>query len=149
MPHKVDRSALVLHSARDMYGLVNDVRSYPLFLPWCSSAVIHEESYQSDGGIVLATLEVAKGGVRHQFTTRNLLLEPETIRIELIDGPFSTLSGLWSFSELSPEACKIALSLQFDFQGPLAKMAFGPVFSQAANTMVDAFCKRANEIYVK
>jgi ribosome-associated toxin RatA of RatAB toxin-antitoxin module len=69
------------------------------------------------------------------------------IAMELVDGPFTKLSGVWTFNALSPQACKIALSLQFDFQGPLAKMAFGTVFSQAANSMVDAFCRRANDIY--
>lgn len=143
MPHKVDRSALVLHSAQDMYDLINDIRSYPAFLPWCSDAVIHEEC----GDVVLATLEVSKGAMRHQFTTRNSLLEPTMIKMELVEGPFKSLSGVWQFTELSPQACKIGLSLMFDFQGTLSKMAFGTVFSQAANTMVDAFCKRASEIY--
>lgn len=139
----------MLHSAKEMYGLVNDIRSYPLFLPWCSDAFVHEERHEESGGIVLATLEVAKGAVRHQFTTRNTLLEPTTIKMELVNGPFSSLGGIWTFRELSPEACKIGLALQFDFQGPLSKMAFGSVFSQAANSMVDAFCRRANDIYGK
>ena len=143
MPHKIDRSALVMHSAEKMFDLVNDVSSYPAFLPWCSDAEVHSV----DAHEMVASLELAKGAVKQRFTTKNSLTLHKEIAIELIEGPFSQLKGVWEFKALSDQACKVVLSLQFEFQGAFGKMALGSVFAQAANTLVDAFCKRANEVY--
>lgn len=142
MPLSIHRSALVMHSADQMYALVNDVQSYPQFLPWCATAQISEQG----ADFVVATLEVAKGGVRQRFTTRNTLGD-QRIDMALVDGPFSRLGGYWEFHPLREDACKVSLTLEFELKQGLAKMAFGPVFNQAANSMVDAFCARAKQIY--
>ncbi|WP_428036302.1 type II toxin-antitoxin system RatA family toxin [Amphritea sp.] len=140
---QVDRSALVLHTAEQMFDLVNDVESYPQFLPWCSGTTLIE----STATTMQASLKVAKAGLKYSFTTRNQLQRPGMIRIELVEGPFSSLSGLWTFKPLSDEACKVSLSLQFDFSGKLTSLAMGKVFNQMAATMVDAFVSRADQVY--
>ncbi|MDX1451389.1 MAG: type II toxin-antitoxin system RatA family toxin [Oleiphilaceae bacterium] len=142
MSLSIHRSALVMHSAEQMYALVNDIKSYPQFLPWCASAQLleHGDDY------MVASLEVSKGGVRQRFTTRNTLAE-HRIDMTLVDGPFKQLSGFWEFQALREDACKVALTLNFELKQGLAKMAFGPVFNQAANSMVDAFCARAKQVY--
>jgi ribosome-associated toxin RatA of RatAB toxin-antitoxin module len=143
MPHQIDKSALVMHSAERMFQIVNDVARYPEFLPWCAGAEVHSRDDQE----LTASLEIARGGMTHRLTTRNQLMKPETIEMSLVDGPLRNLSGRWHFHSLSDEACKVVLTLQFEFSGSLSRMTFGPVFSQAANTMVDAFCRRADEVY--
>ena len=143
MPHQIDKTALVMHSAERMFHLVNDVARYPEFLPWCSATRIHEQNSEE----ITASLEIARGGMRHTLTTRNQLLMPERIEMNLVDGPFRNLTGRWHFQSLSNEACKVILTLEFEFSGSLSRMAFGTVFGQAANTMVDAFCRRADELY--
>ena len=143
MPHQIDKTALVMHSAERMFHLVNDVASYPEFLPWCASTEIHE---QSDDQIT-ASMDIAKGGIRHRLTTCNRLSLPDTINITLVDGPFKNLKGRWRFKPLDHNACKVILTLEFEFSGSLSRMTFGQVFSHAANTMVDAFCRRADELY--
>lgn len=143
MPHQIDKSALVMHSAERMFSLINDIERYPEFLPWCAGAEVHHQ----DEAEIMASLDVAKGGVRHRLTTRNQLTAPEVIEMTLVDGPFRNLTGRWHFQPLDRDACKVILSLKFEFSGSLAKMTFGTVFSQAANTMVDAFCRRADELY--
>lgn len=143
MKQDIERSALVWHPAQRMFDLVNDIESYPAFLPWCSAAQVHDAA----PGELVASLEVSKGGVRQRFTTRNCLEQPTTIHMELVDGPFSDLRGVWQFQPLNDDACKVILSLEFSLQGRFARMAFGNVFTQAANTMVDAFCRRADELY--
>ncbi len=145
MKKQIERSALVWHSAQEMFDLVNDVGSYPEFLPWCASAQIHDQSAEQ----LTASLEVAKGGVRQSFTTRNWLEHPRRIGIELVDGPFTRLGGEWIFQPLDERACKVMLSLEFALQGRVARLAFGNVFSQAANSMVDAFCRRAEQVYAQ
>jgi len=140
---QVDRSALVLHTAEQMFDLVNDVDSYPQFLPWCSSVNVVSRSEDE----LVATLNVSKGGLKYSFTTRNRLTHPTEMTMELVDGPFSALSGVWTFKPLSDEASKVELSLGFEFSGKLSSLAMGKVFNQVATTMVEAFVKRADEIY--
>ncbi len=140
---QVDRSALVLHTAEQMYDLVNDVLSYPQFLPWCSGSSII--SHTDDE--MVAKVDVAKAGLRYSFTTCNRLQSPEKIHMELVEGPFSTLSGCWTFTSLSEEACKVSLKLSFDFSGKLTGMAMSKVFNQIAVAMVDAFCTQADKKY--
>lgn len=143
MSLNINRSALVMHSQQRMYDLVNDVASYPLFLPWCSSCSVLEHG----SGFMLASVEVSKGGMRQSFTTRNEFLGDGQIEMNLVDGPFDYLKGMWNFIALKEDACKVVLDLDFELKRNIAKLAFGPVFNQAANSMVDAFCQRANDVY--
>ncbi|WP_417223416.1 type II toxin-antitoxin system RatA family toxin [Amphritea sp.] len=140
---QVDRSALVLHTAEQMFDLVNDVERYPEFLPWCSGSTLIE----STDTTMQATLRVAKAGLKYSFTTRNEMERPNVIRIALVEGPFSSLTGEWTFKALSDEACKVSLSMQFDFSGRLANLAMSKVFNQMAVTMVEAFVSRADQVY--
>lgn len=142
MPQVV-RSALVQYSADKMYQLVNDVASYPQFLPGCAETNVIE---QSDEHMQAAVL-IAKSGIRQWFTTNNQLQPGKQIRMELVDGPFKQLSGGWRFISLSDDACKVELDLQFEFSSKLVAMAFGKIFSHIAANMVDAFVKRAQEVY--
>jgi len=143
MSLSINRSALVMHSAERMRELVNDVAAYPLFLPWCSQSQVIE----AGSNYMLASIEVQKGAIRQRFTTRNDLSDESRIAMQLVDGPFQYLQGAWEFIRLREDACKVILSLDFEIKQSLAKLAFGNVFSQAANTMVDAFCQRANQVY--
>ena len=139
----VHRSALVMHSAERMFQLVNDVEAYPQFLPWCLGARIQQASREE----VVASLDVGKAGFSKTFTTRNRLVENQTMAVELVDGPFRSLAGSWVFSPLSDDACRIELDLEFEFSSNLIAMMLGPIFNEAANTMVAAFCKRADDVY--
>lgn len=143
MSLSINRSALVMHSTEKMSALVNDVMSYPQFLPWCSQAQVIEQS--SD--YMVASIVVQKGAIKQSFTTRNDLSVEGRILMDLVDGPFKYLKGVWDFIHLKEGACKVVLTLEFELKQNIAKMAFGPVFNQAANSMVDAFCERANQVY--
>jgi len=140
---QISRSALVPFSAEQMYQLVNDVHSYPDFLPGCTgSRVIAASSNE-----MTATVEVAKAGISKTFTTRNTLLDNQSINMQLVDGPFRKLMGGWQFTALSPEACKVELHLDFEFTNKLIELAFGKVFKELAGSMVQAFTQRAKEVY--
>ena len=139
----VKKSALVPYAAEQMFELVADMEAYPQFLPWCRSAVV----VSSENDIVCGRIEVARLGVHQTFTTRNRIDWGRRMDIDLLDGPFRKLTGGWSFLALREDACKVELELDFEFSGKLIDKAFGAVFNQAANTLVDAFCKRADEVY--
>lgn len=140
---QVNRSALVLHSAQQMFDIVNDVLAYPDFLPWCAKTeLLFEDEQQME-----ATLYLAKAGLKYSFTTHNSLVRHTRIELELVEGPFSKLSGYWTFEALSDEACKVSLSLGFEFEGKLKNLAMSKVFNQVATTLVDAFVQRADSVY--
>jgi len=132
-----------MHSAQRMFDLVNDVKRYPEFLPWCIDAHIQLES---DTNLV-AGLTIKKGGIKQSFTTRNEKQSPDWMSMELVDGPFKKLNGLFKFQPLSDEACKVIFQLDFEVAGKILGLTLTPVFKQASNTMVDAFVKRADELY--
>ena len=140
----IKRSALVHYSPAEMYALVNDVASYPKFLPWCRSSAVLNQS----GNEMTACVEIARGALNKTFTTRNTLQKNKKIQIALVDGPFKTLHGAWTFMPLKHDsACKIELDLEYKFDSGLMSIAAKPVFNQIANTLVDAFSKRAVQVY--
>lgn len=139
----VNKSALVRFPAHLMYELVADVAAYPQFLPWCSASRILRQS----GDVVDAELDISKAGFHKSFATRNTLIAPQEIRMSLLEGPFSHLEGVWTFTPLRADASKISLDLEFEMSGTLANLAFGALFNQICNTMVSAFCDRAKVLY--
>jgi ribosome-associated toxin RatA of RatAB toxin-antitoxin module len=139
----IHKSALLPYSVRDMYVLVEDIAAYPSFLPWCKQAQI----LQRDGEQVQASITLSRSGIEKTFTTTNTLRENEFIEMRLLHGPFSHLHGRWQFTPLGEQGCKVALDMEFDFSSKLLKMTLGPVFSQIMNALVDAFARRANELY--
>lgn len=126
-----------------MFDLVADVESYPQFLPWCRGACV----VACADGDVEATLEIAKGPLRKSFTTRNRLFPGQRIDLRLVEGPFRHLEGHWVFEDLGGGGAKVSLQLDFDVGGSLLRRTLGPVFGEIANTLVDAFCRRARSVY--
>lgn len=139
----VSRSALVSHSAEDMFRLVDDVNAYEQFLPWVKSS----RELHRDDDTVRATLVFSKGGFEKSFTTQNRIKYGKMIDIRLVEGPFKHLDGYWRFEQLREDACKVSLDLEFEFSSRLLGMAFGRVFTQVANTLVDSFVRRADQVY--
>lgn len=139
----VKRQALVPHSAEQMFGLVNDIEAYPHFLPWCRSTQVQFR----DEDEVRATIEISKGPLQKSFTTLNRLQRNKMMEIRLVEGPFRRLDGYWRFDALRQDACKVTLDLDFEFAGAITSRLIGPVFHQIANNLVDAFCRRASDVY--
>jgi len=139
----VNRSALVPYSAEAMFNLINDVKSYPDFLPWCAAT---ELKSQSDSEIV-AALTVGYRSLKTQFTTRNSFSSPEWMTMQLLEGPFSSLEGRWSFEQLSDDGCEVTLKMEFDFSSSVKDMLFGAAFETICKELIDAFIKRAHDLY--
>jgi ribosome-associated toxin RatA of RatAB toxin-antitoxin module len=140
----ITRSALVMHSAEQMYALVNDVESYPQFLPGCAATELISKTDEE----LVASLTISKMGVNQTFTTRNMLQFPERMELSLVDGPFSRFLAVWHFQHLSDEACKVSFDMDFEVNSKIAGIALGAVFKQMASTMVDSFVQRAKQVYV-
>lgn len=140
---EIKRSALVLHSAMDMFRLVQDVPAYPEFLSWCVSAEVHEQTPEHQ----LASLVVKVSGITQAFTTRNRLVTGERLTLSLVDGPFQHLSGEWLFDPLGDKGSKVTLVLNFDFSSRVLSSAFRRGFTRIADRLVYEFSKRADDIY--
>ena len=126
-----------------MFALVDDVGSYPAFLPWCSGAEEHERT----AGTVEASVELQKGTVRKRIRTRNTLHPHAAIDLSLVGGPFRTLEGGWRFEQLGDAGCKVSLELEFEFESRVLDALFGAYFEQTCNSLVDAFTRRAAAVY--
>jgi ribosome-associated toxin RatA of RatAB toxin-antitoxin module len=146
---QVKKSVLLWHPPEAMHALVVDVESYPSFLPWCSRAEVLER--RPDG--VTARLHLHYAGIRQSFTTRNVHHPDRSVSLSLVDGPFSQLEGLWRFAPITvpggsePTACRVEFELRYAFANPVLEAAISPVFDRIAETFVDSFVKRADEVH--
>lgn len=170
---QVRKSVLLWYRPVEMYDLVADVRRYPEFLPWCNAVQVLQE-VPAEGtapGSVTARLGLGIAGMRHAFTTRNVLQRPERMTMSLVDGPFSILEGDWRFEPIGPpaasgngngngngdgsrsdagagpQASKVSLDLRYAFSSSTLQMVVSPVFDKVANSLVDAFVQRALQVY--
>lgn len=140
---RVERSALVPYSCEQMFNVVLDVEAYPSFLPWCSGARVLEQH----DSVQVGELELSRAGMTQRFATLNRLVFPSSITLELVSGPFRKLSGEWRFVALGDAGCKVELTLSFELDGRVMKVALGQLWRMAADRMVDAFCERAGVVY--
>ncbi len=142
----VHKSVLIWYSPQEMYALVTDVNQYPQFLPWCD----HANVVAQDTSGMTAEVGIAFAGVRQTFITRNTHTEANRVDMQLVKGPFSKLDGQWHFHPLgdgSQRACKVELTLNYGFDNATLAKLVGPVFDKIAASMVDAFVKRAQQVY--
>ena len=142
----VHKSVLIWYSAAEMYALVTDVARYPDFLPWCSHARVLAETETG----MTAEVGISFKGVTQSFTTRNEHTPGREVRLHLVDGPFSRLEGDWVFTPVGDDAqraCRVGLKLEYGFANNLLAAMVGPVFDRIAGSLVDAFVKRAEQVY--
>jgi ribosome-associated toxin RatA of RatAB toxin-antitoxin module len=138
---EVKRSALIAESPARMYALINDIERYPEFVPWCAAARIESRKE----GEVIATLNIKRGPLRAEFTTRNLLEPDRRVLMQFVSGPFRVLEGLWTLTPLGDLGCRVELEMRFEFANRVAGTLFEPLFEDTAASLVDAFVKRARE----
>jgi ribosome-associated toxin RatA of RatAB toxin-antitoxin module len=139
---EIRRSALVKYSPAQMFDLVNEVEAYPKRFPWCAGAEILERAEN----VLVARLDLKFAGFRQSFVTRNTIDPPHRLRMDLVDGPFRTLEGVWDFFALGDAGCKVAFALDFDYAGRLGGSALRLGFQGLAGRMVDDFCREAERI---
>ncbi len=140
---QVKKTVIIRHTVAEMFLLVDDVLKYPEFLPWCGGVDLHEQNESK----TVATLHIDYHGLKQQFTTENVKVFPNHMNIQLKDGPFKHMDGLWEFTALNEEACKIEFALNYEFSNAFFEKIIAPVFNHIANTFVDGFVVRADQIY--
>lgn len=140
---EIRRSALVKYSPAQMFDLVSEVEAYPSRFQWCTGA----EILQRQENVLVARLDLKFAGFRQSFTTRNSVDPPRRLKMDLVDGPFRSLEGVWDFTALGDDGCKISFALDFDYAGKLGGAAMKLGFQGLAGRMVDDFCQEAERVY--
>jgi len=140
---RLERTALLAHSAEDLYRLVGDFERYPEFLPGCTSALVEARDPSPEGERVRARLGFKVKGISDSFVTENLHVPGQRIDMRLVEGPFRSLSGRWEFRALSEEACKVIFQLQLELGSRMLELTLGPWIERGASGMMDAFVARA------
>jgi len=141
--HEVKRTALVTFAPEQMFDLVVDVERYCEFLPWVKSAKVHERTARD----LQASITMERAGVKQSFTTHNEMDRPHWMSLRLVQGPFRTLDGMWTFAAIGTAGTKVVLDMKFEFGNPLASMLFGKAFEQSVGDLIDAFVTRAKSIH--
>lgn len=139
----IKKSALVLFTPQQMFALVDRIEDYPHFLPGCQETTVHARGVET----VEASICVAKGMFKHSFRTLNRFQGTQRIAIQLVDGPFRHLEGLWRFEEATGGGCHISFELEFEFKSKLISLTAGPVLEKIAGSFIDAFAERAKSLY--
>jgi len=142
---RVTRSAIVECSAHRVYALVEDIESYPEFLPWCVAAHVRERL----PGRTVATIDVGMGGIRQSFTTENANTPGQAIDMRLLEGPFRRFAAHWRFAALGTGVTRIEFAIAYEFTSRMIANVLDPLFEHIAGTMVDAFTRRAEALYGK
>jgi ribosome-associated toxin RatA of RatAB toxin-antitoxin module len=138
---EVKRSALIAEAPALMYQLINDIEQYPRFVPYCTAARVVSRKVNE----MVATLNIRRGPLRAEFTTRNLLEPDKRVLMQFVSGPFRVLEGLWTLTPLGDLGCRVELEMRFEFANRVAGALFEPLFEDTAASLVDAFVKRARE----
>src|SRR5688572_31609360 len=138
---EVRRSALIAETPRRMYQLINEIEHYPDFVPWCTAARVESRTDTE----VVATLDIKRGPLHAEFTTRNLLEPDRRVLMQLVRGPFRVLEGLWTLTALGELGCRVELEMRFEFSNRVTGTLFESLFEDSAGSLVDAFVKRARE----
>lgn len=139
----INQKSLVSYSAKQMYQLVNNYERYPQFVPGCVAG----RTLTAGENQVIAELTISKAGISQKFTTKNTMLENQSIKMQLVEGPFKFLQGEWKFVTIDEQCCQISLYLEFEFSSVLIDLAFGKIFTHLTGRMVEAFKQRAKEVY--
>lgn len=139
----INKSAIVPYSPAQMYDLVNDIEQYSQFVPYCVNSQVVERNTDE----IHASLTFSGAGVHKSFSTLNRLQPHKMVEMRLVNGPFKSLEGFWSFEAMDTGSCRVTLNLEFELATGVLKMFFGPVFHQVASLLVDAFHKRAAQVY--
>ncbi len=140
---EIRRSALVRYSPAQMFDLVNEVEAYPKRFAWCAGSEVLERGED----VLVARLDLKFAGFRQSFTTRNTIDPPKRLQMDLVDGPFRSLEGVWDFIALGGEGSKVAFALDFEYAGRLGGGALKLGFQGLAGRMVDDFCREAERVY--
>ena len=137
----VKESLSVPFKATEMYMIVNDVKAYPEFLPWCVGAEILHQDETS----MRAKISIRKGRFAYSLTTFNQLFPCRVIELDFVEGPFKCFQGRWRFDS-AEEGCLVQLDLDFEAKNRILDMALAAASRPVTARLMTAFRDRAYKV---
>ena len=125
-----------------IFNLINDIKSYPNYLPWCTKSEVKEES----DDIIIGKIFISKSFINWNFSTKNTIKKNESISLELVDGPFESLTGKWLFSPINQFNTRVSLDIDYKFKSSIIELSIEPIFSSIMNSILDSFISEAFRI---
>ena len=143
MVNKYQEEKRFPYSKRQLFELVMDIEKYPEFLPWAKAARIIERH----DNYLIADLLVNFKGVEEQYRSHVSFRKYAFIEVKQVDGPFKILHNKWEFLPSAEGGAKLAFSIEFEFRSFILRNLMGGMFKKAQHKMIEAFEKRADELY--
>ena len=94
-----------------------------------------------------ADMLVGFKAIREKFTSRVTKDRPNRIDVHYLDGPLRDLDNSWVFRPTEDGGCEIDFCVQFTFRNAVFEALAGQYFDRAFRKMVEAFEKRADDLY--
>lgn len=131
------------YTPEQLFDLVVDVESYPEFLPWCSASRITKR----EGDVFYADLIIGYKMIQETYGSKVTALRPDHIHVEYLSGPMRQLSNHWRFIEQDDGSCLIDFYVDLELKNTVFQHLLNTFFNEAIKKMVQAFEKRANNLY--
>tara|TARA_R110002072_G_scaffold81148_11_gene185927 strand:- start:6254 stop:6709 length:456 start_codon:yes stop_codon:yes gene_type:complete len=131
------------YSCEQMFDLVADVARYDEFLPWVVATRVRSDSETE----MVADMLVGFKAIREKFTSRVDKARPERIEVHYLDGPLRDLDNSWAFRPTEDGGCEIDFAVDFTFRNAVFEAIAGQYFDRAFRKMVEAFERRADDLY--
>ena len=138
----IDKSEDINVDISTIFTLINNVDGYKSFLPWCKNSTI----ISNIDNIIIGEIEISKNLINWKFKTSNSYIKDKTIKLELVDGPFSHLNGEWNFKKKDNFNTQVSLYLEYQFDNRVIEMSLKPIFSSIMNSILDSFISEAFRI---
>ena len=122
-----------------IFNLINDIKSYPDYLPWCTRSEVKEES----ADIIIGKIFISKSFINWNFSTKNTIKKNESISLELVDGPFESLTGKWLFSSINQFNTRVSLDIDYKFKSSIIELSIEPIFTSIMNSILESFIQEA------
>ena len=135
---EIIKEALAASAPERIFDLVAAIEDYPDFLRGCVGAEIHRR----DENEALASLDLRGGVFKQRLTTLNRMQRPRRLEMNLSDGPFRHLSGVWLFEPVGG-GCKVSLKIRFEFKSKAQELLLGRSFEALCDRLVVDFLNRA------
>jgi coenzyme Q-binding protein COQ10 len=146
---KASFKRLIECSKEQLINLVLDIEKYPIFVPFCLGAKIHEKKEQSNSILIVADLTIGKGLFKDTYKSDIKFNKKEdSIYVTNFDGPLKHLNNKWYFKEEN-KATEVSFDVDFELKNHFLNIIITKSFQFGLDKIADAFQKRAEDLFNK
>jgi len=133
----------------ELIDLVLDIEKYPIFVPFCLSAKIHEKKEEGDLLLIVADLTIGKGPFKDTYKSDVKFNKKEdSIYVTNLGGPLKHLENQWYFKEEN-KTTEVSFDVDFELKNHFLNIIMTKSFQFGLDKIADAFQKRAEDLFNK